>query len=221
MLPSLDPGSLAALFAAMALLAALPSTSVLIVTAHANAHGFRNGAAVAAGVVAGDLVYVLVAIFGLQLLVSAMSGMTETMRYVGALYLLWFAWRLWRTAPPAARRDDEDVRSAGSTLHASFVSGLLITLGDQKAILFYLGFLPAFIDLASLRSGDIALVALVTVVAVGGVKLIYAALADGARALLAPETGRALHRLAAVVVAGVAVYLVGDTFLSNFRLRLF
>lgn len=220
MLPTLDPGSLVMLFAAMAVLAALPSTSVLVVTAHASAHGFRHGAAVAAGVVAGDLVYILVAMVGLQLLVATMSGVSDALRYLGALYLFWFAWRLWRTPPPP-QRGDTGAASSRSGLHASFVTGLLITLGDQKAILFYLGFLPAFVDLANLRASDVALVALVAVVAVGGVKLVYAGLADRARTFLGPDAVRGLHRVAALVVAGVAVYLLCGTLLSSFRLRLF
>ena len=216
MLPSLGPERLAALFVAMAVLAALPSTSVLLVTARAGAHGFRHGAWVAAGVVVGDLIYILVAIFGLQLLLAAMKGATDAIRALAALYLLGFAWRLWRATPATASAGDVRVTPAAST-RESFVTGLLVTLGDQKAILFYLGFLPVFLDLANLRPADVAIVALVAVVAVGGVKLLYAALAGRAGAILGPRAARGLQGLAAAVMAGAAVFLLADTFLSSSR----
>jgi len=53
----------------------------------------------------------------------------------------------------------------------------MITLGDQKAILFYLGFFPAFLDLVAMSALDTAVILLVTTVAVGGVKLAYAGMA--------------------------------------------
>jgi threonine/homoserine/homoserine lactone efflux protein len=209
---SLEPGSIAALFGAMAMLAALPSTSVLVVTAQAAAHGFRHGALVAAGVVAGDLVYILVAIFGLHLLTGALSGVAEAIRYLGGLYLLWFALRLWRSCPEAI-----DTAAAGITpsTRASFLTGLLITLGDQKAVLFYLGFLPAFVDLPEMSGGDVLIVSLVVVIAVGGIKLLYAALAGRARSVLGSRLGRAMNRLAAALMAAVGLFLLAGTFLSS------
>ena len=212
--PNLGPGGIAGLFGAMAVLAALPSTSVLVVTAQAAAHGFRHGASVAAGVVTGDLVYILVAIFGLQLLVGAMGGVTDAIRYLGGVYLLWFALRLWRSPAPSMDGEDDDDASAPS-MSSSFVTGLLITLGDQKAVLFYLGFLPAFVNVAQIGIADTAVVALVAVVAVGGVKLIYAALAGRARGVFGSRAGRVLNRIAAVVMAGVGVLLLAGTFLSS------
>jgi threonine/homoserine/homoserine lactone efflux protein len=214
MLPSLDPGSVVALFVAMTILAALPSASVLVVTAHSVAYGFGHGASAAAGVVAGDLIYILVAIFGLHLLVEATHDATLAIGCLGGLYLAWLAWRLWRSAPPAVEAPDAGGAVATSRPE-SFVSGLLITLGDQKAILFYLGFLPAFLDLADLRHTDVAIVALVAMVAVGGVKLLYAALAGRARAILGSKVGRGLNRLAALILAALAAFLLGGTFLSS------
>ena len=51
-----------------------------------------------------------------------------------------------------------------------FLTGLLVTLGDQKAILFYLGFFPAFVNLAALSLADTSLILAVATVAVGGPK---------------------------------------------------
>lgn len=65
------------------------------------------------------------------------------------------------------------------------MADFLVTLADQKAVLFYLGFLPAFVDLSQRNLVDTAVVIAITVLAVGGVKLGYAALAD--RAFIRPR----------------------------------
>ena len=70
-----------------------------------------------------------------------------------------------------------------SSLFSSFLTGLVITLGDQKATLFYLEFLPVFLDISKISYWDTIAVILVAAVAVGGVKLIYALMADKVSAI--------------------------------------
>ena len=68
---------------------------------------------------------------------------------------------------------------------------MLITLGDQKAILFYLGFFPAFIDLSSMTPADTLAIVIIAIIGVGGAKLVYAYLAS--RASLLFRDSRALQ----------------------------
>lgn len=83
----LSLSSMVALFGAMAVLAAVPSVSVLAVSARAAAFGFIHGAFTAMGIVAGDIVFILLAIFGLALLVEALGGMFFLIKYVGGVKL--------------------------------------------------------------------------------------------------------------------------------------
>ena len=98
------------------------------------------------------------------------------MKYLGAAYLLWMGISLLRAKPGELKAEKSD----SASLSSSFFSGLLFTLADQKAILFYLGFLPAFINLSSLTLADTAVILSITLVAVGGVKVAYAFMADSA-----------------------------------------
>lgn len=188
----------------MALLAALPSVSVMAVVARSASFGFVHGAVTALGVVAGDIILILLAIFGLVLLTEALGGMFYLVNYIGGVYLIGLGISVWRSrsGKPA------DSRPARSPLSAGFLTGLLITLGDQKAILFYLGFFPAFVDLATLSLLDIALVAGIAVTAVGGVKLAYAYLADWAAALLSTRAGTAVNVIAACVMIAAGVVVI-------------
>jgi len=194
-----------ALFGAMAVLAAVPSVSVLAVTVRAASSGFGHGASTALGVVAGDVVFILLAMFGLALLVEAMGDWFFLVKYLGGAYLIWLGFALWRqaSAPAPAPQAAES-----QSLSSSFMAGLLITLGDQKAVVFYLGFLPAFMNLSTATYMDAALVAAIAVLAVGGVKLVYAYLADRVGRRASPALGRVLNKLAACVVAAVGVSLL-------------
>lgn len=201
---SLTLSSLLALFAAMAVLALIPSVSVLAVTARAASAGFRQGAWVTLGIVAGDTLFIGLAIFGLKGLAAALGDAFVWLKYIGGIYLLWLGFRLWRADLPA------DTRAAGSAAAStsSFMSGLLLTLGDQKAILFYLGFFPAFFDLRALTPGDALAVVVIATVAVGGVKLAYAVAASRAGSVVGQRFGRVLNPVAGSVLLAAGAYLV-------------
>lgn len=196
--------SLLALFGAMVVLAALPSVSVLAVTARAASHGFLHGAAAAMGIVLADILFILLAIFGLAALAGVLGEGMLLIRLAGAVYLSWLAWSLWR----AAGGGTAPQQVSEASLWGSFSAGLLITLGDQKALLFYFGFFPAFLDLEALSWSDALWVSLVALLAVGGVKLLYAAVAARAGRLLGASGGRWLNRLAALILLTVALALL-------------
>ena len=108
-----------------------------------------------------------------------------------------------------ARRIDK-VRE--SSLGSSFLAGLLITLGDQKAILFYLGFFPAFVDLARMTFADTLIIIAIAAVSVGGAKLVYAWLAASAGELFVnTHAVRGLNLLAAAVMIAVGGALLLKT----------
>lgn len=157
--------------AVMVALAALPSTSVALVVTRAATGGFAQGAAVAAGVVSGDLAFALLAISGMTALAEAMGGLFFVIKWLAGLYLIWVGISLLRSrSGPVAFATGR----AGAGLITSFTAGLVVTLGDVKAIFFYASLFPTFVDLATLRTADLALILLITLAAVGGVKLVFA-----------------------------------------------
>ena len=151
-----------------------------------------------------DILFILLAIFGLAALAGVLGEGMLLIRLAGALYLSWLAWSLWRAA--GGGTGPQQVSEA--SLWGSFSAGLLITLGDQKALLFYFGFFPAFLDLEALSWSDALWVSLVALLAVGGVKLLYAAVAARAGRLLGASGGRWLNRLAALILLTVALALL-------------
>lgn len=192
----------------MVVLAAIPSLSVLTVTARAAAYGFRHGAAAAAGIVAGDLIFIAIAIVGLAALAAALGSAFVWIQYLGGVYLVWQGALLWRGALRKTPATAKPAAAGESSLGASFTVGLLLTLADQKAILFYLGFFPAFLDLKTVSTLDITIVLLITVATVGGVKLVYAALAARAGEWAGAGTARGIRFVAGLVMIAVGLALL-------------
>lgn len=201
---STSVSSFIALFSVMLVLAAVPSTSVLIVVTRSAASGFKHGFFAALGIVVGDIIFILIAILGLSLLAETMGELFVWVKYMGAAYLVWMGIGLWRAKPDLKN----NTRPAGTSLLTSFMSGLLFTLADQKAILFYLGFFPAFLDLSTLTSLDIGIIILITLFAVGGVKIVYAFLADQAIEEFSDKLSRGLGYVAASVMITTGLYIV-------------
>ena len=203
---TLTIASVGALLGALIVLAIVPSVSVLAVTARAAAFGFSHGLFTAAGIVVADILFILVAVYGLALIAAMMGEQFRLVQYLGAAYLIWLGISMWRA--------DSRTRAADSVQQSSwlssFLTGFLITLGDQKAILFYLGFFPAFIDLSTMTPTDTLIIVLIAVIGVGGSKLVYAFLAARASLLFSNSNAlRGINMLAAsvMVLVGVALLL--------------
>ncbi len=194
-----------ALFAAMVALALLPSLSVMTVLARSAALGFLHGAATSVGIVAGDILYILLAIYGLAFLTERMGGAVLLLQYAGAFYLIWLGLSMWRS-----RTTTLDIQKPHkASLSSSFYAGFLLTLADQKAVLFYLGFFPAFVDISRLTVIDAGIVVVIATIAVGGTKLGYAFIADRARSLLAnAQISRGINFVAGAIMVGAGIAIL-------------
>lgn len=196
--------SIVALFSAMVVLAAIPSVSVLAVSTRSAALGLMHGFFTTLGIVLGDLIFILVAIWGLSFLTEMMGSGFVLIKYLGGIYLIVIGIGLCRVKGQTVKAE----AIAESSWLSSFLTGLLITLGDQKATLFYLGFFPAFLDLSKISYFDAGIIIATTTVAVGGVKMAYAFLADRARVLMNSKIRQGMNIAAGMVMIAVGVFLV-------------
>lgn len=198
-------GSLS-LIVALVVLAAIPSSSVALVVVRSATLGVRNGVAAAAGIVAGDLVFVGLAIAGLVAMAEVMGTLFAVLRYLAAGYLIWFGLSLVLASGEEGGR--ASIHAAGG-MGVSFTAGLALTLGDVKAILFYAALFPAFVDIPSLTAFDLTVIGVITLVSVGGVKLAYAV---AARAIATASLGfpyrRPVRIAAGSVMVGTGGYLI-------------
>ena len=160
------------LFLVMVTLALIPGSSVALVVTRSVTHGIPNGISVSMGIVVGDLIFILLAILGLSVIAETMGWLFLTIKYIGATYLIWLGYTL-LTSKSMTTITVEKTNKKGN-LAASFFAGLFLTLGDIKAIFFYVSLYPTFVNLETLHLSDVVMIMLVTIVTVGGVKIFYA-----------------------------------------------
>lgn len=187
-------------------LAAMPSASVALVVARSASAGRASGAAAALGIVAGDLLFIAMALLGMSLLAGWLGTLFSLVKYVGGAYLIFIGISLLRSKPLLPMQ-----RSASAT-HSflkDFLAGFALTLGDIKAILFYASLFPMFVDMRNIGITDIALIALITTITVGGVKMVYVVLAthivDRLRGSLSSDIPR---KLGGVLMIGCGSALI-------------
>ena len=195
-----------ALFAIMVTLAAIPSTSVALVITRSATLGLANGIAAATGIVIGDLTFVFLALLGLSVAAETLGDLFLSIKYLGSVYLIWMGITLLRS------RDKTNVTAEqhelGSLL-TSFLTGLILTLGDIKAIVFYISLFPAFIDTRSLSPSDTAIILLITIASVGGIKIVYAIVARRFAVLTwSLACGKAMKRIAGGFMIGTGSSMI-------------
>lgn len=190
--------SLLALFLVMIVLAVVPSTSVALVVTRSATRGFQSGAAAAAGIVVGDLIFLGLAILGMAALAQSLGSLFVGVKIAAGMYLIFLGITL--ILPQRQLRIHTSMSSVSAG--TSFLAGLLVTLSDLKAIFFYASLLPVFIDLSNIATSSVISVAMITVVSVGGVKLAYAALANQ---IMAKMRERRIARGGEVAAGGLLV----------------
>lgn len=201
---SLTFSGVTTLFGIMVVAALIPSISVLTVFSRSVASGFIHGVFTTLGIALGDILFILIAIFGLTVLVEAMGDLFELVKYLGGAYLIWLGTTLWRSKTGTM----ETEKVAESSLLSSFMAGLFITLGDQKAILFYLGIFPALFDLSELTYFDAGIIILLAIIAIS-TKLGFALMADRASQLFQNTSAiKKLNVAAGMVMIGVGVFVI-------------
>lgn len=115
--------------------------------------GFNGVWPLALGVVIGDVLWPLVAIFGLTWLVSLYGGILDVIGWVACVMFIIMGILLIRHADKTIATDSRLTRPG---MWAGFVAGLAVIIGNPKAVLFYMGMLPGFFDLSAVTAIDIA-----------------------------------------------------------------
>ena len=179
---------------------AVPGPGVVAIVARALGSGFRATVPAAIGTAVGDLVWVSMSAFGLAVVAHAMGHFFMIVKLAGAAYLLYLGYKYW-TAPVS---EMETIVPASAS--QGFFSQLSLTLGNPKAIAFFLALLPTVVDLNRLNAFGFLQLCAATIVLIPAIMLSYAALASRVRGFLASKKARGrLNKGAAVVMVGAGV----------------
>ena len=189
---------------ASAVLLAIPGPTVLLVVSYALGHGRKYAFATTAGVALGDLTAMTASMLGLGVLLAASAELFMMLKWAGAAYLVYLGLKLWR-APVAdadAMKTPAEARTGRIFTHAYAVTTL-----NPKSIIFFVAFLPQFIDPHAASVTQIAIFE-ATFVGLGAANaLAYALLASGARkAIRKASVQRAVNRTGGALLMGAGVF---------------
>lgn len=187
---------------ALAIAAAIPGPGIVAIVARALGSGFRSSVFMAFGLIIGDLVYLTAVISGLALLAQTFGTAFLVIKWAGVAYLAWLAWTFWSSGITAEKVNAAPSRDGA---FASVLSGLLVTLGNPKVMVFYIAITPTIIDIATISLADYGVLVAITAMVLLVVLVPYLVLAAKARWFLAtPRALKALNRSAAAIMAGAA-----------------
>jgi len=138
-MPALD--SLLTFAVASLALLLIPGPAVLYIINRSISDGRNVAIAAVAGLEIGNFVHVVAATVGLSAVIAASATAFNVVKWIGAGYLLYIG------ARTLVRRPAEtNATEAGASLKRSFTQGIVVNIFNPKVALFFLSFLPQFID---------------------------------------------------------------------------
>ncbi|GLS85821.1 threonine transporter RhtB [Cypionkella aquatica] len=200
----IGPGNLATFIAGGLLVNLTPGQDVFFATASGLKGGPRAGVMAGLGVGIGALWHVALSAFGLSALIAANPMALHAIKYAGAAYLLYIAWKSWRDTGEVTGRNGQN--SGWSALR----KGALTNMLNPKPILFMLAFLPQFVNS---DGGPVwmQILLLGTIFGITGTLITvgYGYLAGRAGHAIAARMGM-LNKVAAVLFAALAARLITE-----------
>jgi threonine/homoserine/homoserine lactone efflux protein len=158
---------------ASAALAVVPGPAVTYIVMHSVDKGRRAGLASAAGVASGGLVHVAAATVGLSALIASSATAFTVVKLVGAVYLVVVGIRR-----IAGRDDSEQVQAQPAPMRRIYRQGVIVNVFNPKTALFFLAFLPQFVDRGASVPPQVALLGLTFAAIAFASDCSYALLAD-------------------------------------------
>lgn len=190
---------------ASAVLLSIPGPTVLLVVSYALGHGRRATVATVAGVTLGDFTAMTASMFGLGVLLGASSLLFVGLKWFGAAYLVFLGVKLWRApvvqGPGAVPAPAPAVRPGRMALHT-----FAVTATNPKSILFFVAFLPQFLDAARPFLSQVAVMEATFLVLATVNAAAYALMASAARrAIRRPIVQRSVNRLGGGLLIGAGL----------------
>lgn len=193
--------------AASAVMLVIPGPTALLVLSYALSHGRRSALAVAAGVVLGDCLAMSLSLLGVGALLVTSALLFTTVKWLGAAYLVWLGIKLWRSSSMPGE-------AAPASSSRMFGHAFAVTALNPKSIVFFVAFLPQFLDPSASLLPQAVLLEASFLVLSGLNVLFYATVASQARKVVrSPRVLCIVNRTGGslLIGAGIATALVRKT----------
>jgi threonine/homoserine/homoserine lactone efflux protein len=190
----------------MIILSASPGPGVFSTLAEALSNGFKSSMYFLTGLIIGDIIFLLLAVFGLSFISIALGEFFIVIKIIGGAYLIYLGIKMWKDS-----KFDFNINKSknNKTKFQKMLAGLLVTLGNPKAIIFYASLLPTIIDLNNIKMIEtftiVFIVAIVSYAVIGT----YSYLAVKAKLFIKDEKMVSkINKTAGAVMAGAGTYII-------------
>ena len=189
---------------ALVVSAGSPGPSVAALVARVIARGTRGVVPFISAMWIGEALWLAAAIFGLAMIAQTFFWAFVIIKYCGIAYLSYLAWKMWHAPVKVEERELPDDSSSARL----FLTGLAITLGNPKIMVFYLALLPTILDLTHVTLAGWAELTLIMFIVLAAVDLTYVAVAGKARQFIrSMRAMRVANRTSALAMGGAAVMM--------------
>ncbi len=181
-----------------------PGPSVAALVARVLTGGWRSVMPLLAAMWLGEALWLTAAVFGLSVMAQTFYWAFVILKYLGVAYLLYLAYGMW-TAPSEV---GDGALPAGDSSWRLFFTGMAITLGNPKIMVFYLALLPSIVDLARISLMGWMELTVTMVAVIVAVDLTWVMIAAQARRWLkSPRAVRIANRTSATAMGGAALVI--------------
>ncbi len=191
-----------AFVAASWVLLMIPGPTVMLVVSYALGRGKHTGWATVPGVALGDLTAMTVSLLGAGAVLATSANLFMVLKLFGAAYLIWLGIKLWRSKPAPEVLPEAEAGTSWSMFWNAYV----VTALNPKSIMFFVAFVPQFVDPAGPVFVQFAILE-VTFVTLAAINVaIWAVLAGQLRQAVSSQSAlRLINRLGAgfLISAGV------------------
>ena len=201
----MDLASLSLYIIAVSAVTIMPGPTMLLALNNGAHGGKRIAACGIAGAALSDLILIAAVGCGLGALLIASEQLFTLVKWIGAAYLLYLAYALWRAPVGPIQTDTASEKPLSG--RAAFLRSLLVALSNPKGLLFFSAFLPQFIRPEGGIAAQYITLALVTALIDIALMSVYAVGGHHAMRLLSGQAMRWLNRGCAGMLAGLAVAL--------------
>jgi len=194
-----------AFFIGMIILAATPGPGVFASMAKAISEGFKASLYLIGGLVTGDIIFLLLALFGLAALAKIWGGLFFFIKIIGGIYLMYLGIKIYTSAQIQTNAKAKQNKNRFQT----FMSGLLVTLGNPKPILFYASVLPTIIDFNQVRPLDILIMTMLIAFVSFSVVGTYCYIASlSKKAEMSRNWQKRINQVAGIVMITVGIFII-------------
>lgn len=194
------------LFFSMLILAATPGPGILLVSSKSITHGLIAGLLTSFGIILADIAYIIAVCYGLVYVSQYINSSVKIISVLGGCYLIYLGLKSIFKQPFSAYQPELEKKSSSPCSHLT--AGFLVTISNPKAFLFYLSFLPAFINLHSISHYDVLIIIIIACFSIFPTMMTYSWLSFTAGKIGNSQNKNLLYKISGLVICSLGCYML-------------